>query len=61
MEKTNYVTQEQFKEALKELVDQGQNVWHLMGRLQVMFGLAFDKETDELMCQLIDNEYRENK
>lgn len=61
MEKTNYVTQEQFKEALKELANQGQNVWHLMGRLQVMIGLAFDKETDELMYQLIANEHKENK
>ena len=59
--KKNYVTQEQFKEALKELANQGQNVWHFMGRLQVMFGLAFDKEADELMCQIIDNEYKENK
>lgn len=60
MEK-NYVTQEQFKEALKELANQGQNVWHLMGRLQVMIGLAFDKETDELMYQLIANKNKENK
>lgn len=57
----NYVTQEQFKEALKEIADQGKNVWHFMGRLQVMFGLAFDKEADELMCQINENEYKEDK
>lgn len=57
----NYVSQEQFKEALKEIAGQGKNVLHFMGRLQVMFGLAFDKEADELMFQIIDNEYKEDK
>lgn len=57
----NYVTQEQFKEALKEIADQGKNVWNFMGRLQAMFGLAFDKEADELMCQIVENEYKEDK
>ena len=61
MEK-NYVTEEQFKRALKDVAEQGQNVWYLMGRLQAMFGLANDKETDDSMHQIIANEiYKENK
>jgi hypothetical protein len=62
MVKTNYVTEEQFKRALKEVAEQGQNVWYLMGRLQVMFGLDNDKETDDSMHKIIANEiYKENK
>lgn len=57
----NYVSQEQFKEALKEIAEQSQTVWCLMGRLKIMFGLAFDKEANELMYQIIDNEYKEDK
>lgn len=57
----NYVTQEQFKETLKKIADQGKNVWHFMGRLQAMFGLAFDNEADELMLQIMENKYKEDK
>lgn len=61
MEKTNYVTQEQFKRALKEVAERGQNVWYLMGRLQAMFGLSSDKDADDLMQQIIENGFKENK
>ena len=61
MVKTNYVTEEQFKQTLKEVVEKGQGVWYLMGYLQGMFGLRSDTDTTDLMHQLIVNSNKENK
>ena len=58
MKKTNYVTQEQFKRQLKEVAEEGKGVWNLMGRLQVMFGFAGDKEVDKIMDQIIINDIK---
>ena len=58
MEKTNYVTQEQFKRKLKEIAEEGKGVWNLMGSLQVMFGFAGDKEVEKIMDQIIINDIK---
>lgn len=52
----DYVTKEEFKKELKEVAESGHTVWFLIGALQVMFGLHFDQEIEELVSQIMENE-----
>ena len=56
MEEKNYVTKEEFKEKLKEIVESGKSVWCFLGALSTMVGCFGDQETKDLMYQLIDND-----
>ena len=55
---TNYVTQEQFKREVRAVAEEGKCVYNLLGRLQAAFGLAFDKETSDLMVKIIENTHK---
>lgn len=61
MVKTNYVTAEQFKRALKTTAENGGDAWYLIGYLQGMLDLPQDKENLEIIHQIMLNGRKEHK
>ena len=52
----DYITKEEFKAKLKEIIEKDQTVWHFIGALAGMIGLAFDEEVKSMSHHLIDKE-----
>ena len=52
----DYITKEEFKAKLKEIIEEDKTVWHFIGALAGMIGLAFDEEVKNMSHQLIDKE-----
>ena len=52
----DYITKEEFKAKLKDIIEKDQNVWCFLGALTGMIGLAFDEEVRNMSHHLIDKE-----
>ena len=52
----DYITKEEFKAKLKDIIEKDQNVWCFLGALTGMIGLAYDEEVTKMAHELIDKE-----
>ena len=58
MEK-NYVTKEEFKAELEEIVKSGKTVWAFLGAITTMVGLFADPDISKLVDGLIENGHKD--
>lgn len=57
MEK-DYITKDELKAKLKEIIEKDQNVWQFLGSITGMIGLCYDEEFKEMCHTLIDRELK---